>query len=78
MCLVLPLKQARRPLRSFMNELETERKADYAISERASGSTRKPVHGQHGRGGAAVAYMETPGWARAGTSQVEDPSRWFK
>jgi hypothetical protein len=81
-CLVLPIKEGKlEAARSFMNELETERKQDYAISERRIGIDKEAWYVAHVRGHELVAYMETPDFGRAlGLfSASKDPfDLWFK
>ena len=81
-CLVLPIKEGKlEAARSFMNELETERKQDYAISERRIGIDKEAWYVAHVRGHELVAYMETPDFAHALAtfSQSRDAfDLWFK
>jgi hypothetical protein len=82
-CLVLPVKEGKtHAARSFMQELETQRKADYAISERRIGIDKEAWYLATTPGGdQLVAYMETSDFARAleAFSQSRDPfDLWFK
>jgi len=81
-CLVLPIKEGKiDAARSFMNELETERKQEYAASEQRIGIDKEAWYVAHFRGNVFVAYMETPdfGHALALFSASRDPfDLWFK
>lgn len=82
-CLVLPILDGKsNDARSFMAELETERKGDYARSEQRIGVTREhwflaetPVGPQF------VAYMESPDFNNALGTFVQSQDAfdlWFK
>jgi len=82
-CLVLPIKEGKtEAARSFMNELETERKVEYAVSERRIGIDKEAWYVAHAPSGDQfVAYMETPDFGRAlgMFSESRDPfDLWFK
>jgi hypothetical protein len=81
-CLVLPIKEGKSDAaRAFMNELETERKEEYAVSERRIGIDKEAWYFAPFRGNVLVAYMETPdfGHALAMFSASRDPfDLWFK
>jgi hypothetical protein len=82
-CLVLPIKQGKSDAaRGFMHELETERKGDYAVSERRIGIDKEAWYlSSTPTGDQFVAYMETPdfGHALETFSQSRDPfDMWFK
>jgi hypothetical protein len=66
-CLVLPIKQGKSDVaRAFMNELETERKHDYAISERRIGIDKEAWYvASTPAGDQFVAYMESPDFEHA-------------
>ena len=82
-CLVLPVKQGKSgAARAFMHELETERKGDYAVSERRIGIEKEAWYmASTPVGDQLVAYMETPDFAHALAtfSQSRDAfDLWFK
>lgn len=82
-CLVLPIKEGKSDAaRAFMRELESERKAEYAVSERRIGIDKEAWYmASTPAGDQFVAYMETPdfGHALASFSQSRDPfDLWFK
>jgi hypothetical protein len=82
-CLVLPIKTGKtEAARRFMNELETERMGEYAVSERRIGIDKEVWYlAQVPAGDQFVAYMETPDFAHALElfSQSRDPfDLWFK
>jgi hypothetical protein len=82
-CLVLPIKEGRSDAaRTFMRELESERKAQYAVSERRIGIDKEAWYmASTPAGDQFVAYMETPdfGHALESFSQSRDPfDMWFK
>jgi hypothetical protein len=82
-CLVLPVKAGRSgSARDFMRELETQRKADYAASERRIGIDKEAWYlASTPAGDQLVAYMETPDFAAAlaAFSSSRDPfDLWFK
>ena len=82
-CLVLPIKQGKSDAaRAFMRELETERKVEYAVSERRIGIDKEAWYmASTPAGDQLVAYMETPdfGSALSQFSQSRDAfDLWFK
>lgn len=82
-CLVLPVLEGRSlAARGFMQELETQRKAEYAVSERRIGIDKEAWYiASTPAGDQLVAYMETPdfGSALASFSASRDPfDVWFK
>ncbi len=82
-CLVLPIKEGRSDAaRAFMRELESERKAEYAVSELRIGIDKEAWYmASTPAGDQFVAYMETPDFGRAleSFSQSRDPfDMWFK
>jgi hypothetical protein len=82
-CLVLPIKEGKTDAaRRFMSELETERKGDYAASERRIGIDKEAWYvAPTPAGDQFVAYMETPDFAHAlgQFSQSREPfDMWFK
>ena len=82
-CLVLPIKQGKSDAaRAFMNELETVRKGDYAVSERRIGIDKEAWYlASTPAGDQFVAYMETPdfGHALETFSRSRDAfDMWFK
>jgi hypothetical protein len=82
-CLVLPVKAGMGgSARDFMRELETERKVDYAVSERRIGIDKEAWYlASTPAGDQLVAYMETPDFAAAlaAFSSSRDPfDLWFK
>lgn len=82
-CLVLPVKEGRSAVaRDFMRELETDRKAEYAVSERRIGIDKEAWYlASTPTGDQLVAYMESPDFGRALTafSRSRDPfDLWFK
>ena len=82
-CLVLPVKAGHSgAARGFMEELETRRKAEYAVSERRIGIDKEAWYiASTPAGDQLVAYMETPdfGAALAAFSASRDPfDLWFK
>jgi hypothetical protein len=82
-CLVLPIKQGKSvAARDFMHELEGERKADYAVSERRIGIDKEAWYmASTPAGDQFVAYMESPdfGHALEAFSRSRDPfDLWFK
>lgn len=82
-CLVLPVKEGKsEAARRFMTELESERKAEYAVSERRIGIDKEAWYVAYAPAGDQfVAYMETPDFAHAlgMFSASRDPfDLWFK
>lgn len=82
-CLVLPVKDGKsEAARGFMDELETRRKADYAVSERRIGIDKEAWYlASTPAGDQLVAYMETPDFAAAlsAFSASREPfDLWFK
>ena len=82
-CLVLPVRGGKSATaRDFMRELETDRKAEYAISERRIGIDKEAWYlASTPSGDQLVAYMESPDFNRAlaAFSQSKDPfDLWFK
>ena len=82
-CLVLPIKQGKSDAaRSFMRELETQRKDDYAASERRIGIDKETWYmASTPAGDQFVAYMESPDFASALDSFCRSRSQfdmWFK
>lgn len=82
-CLVLPILEGRTvAARQFLDELETQRKGEYAISERRIGIDKEAWFMASTPGGdQLVAYMETPDFASAlqSFSASRDPfDLWFK
>ena len=82
-CLVLPIKEGKcDAARDFMHELETERKAEYGVSERRIGIDKEAWYlSSSPAGDQLVAYMETPdfGHALETFSQSREPfDMWFK
>jgi hypothetical protein len=82
-CLVLPIKEGKcDAARSFMEELETERKADYSVSERRIGIDKEAWYlASTPAGDHFVAYMETSDFGHALElfSQSKDEfDMWFK
>jgi hypothetical protein len=82
-CLVLPVREGKSvTARDFMRELETDRKAEYAVSERRIGIDKEAWYlASIPSGDQLVAYMESPDFNRAlaAFSQSKDPfDLWFK
>ena len=82
-CLVLPVKQGRSDAaRAFMQELETDRKDDYAVSERRIGIDKEAWYmASTPAGDQLVAYMESPDFAHALDAFCRSQDRfdlWFK
>ena len=82
-CLVLPVREGKSATaRDFMRELETDRKAEYAVSERRIGIDKEAWYlASTPSGDQLVAYMESPDFNRAlaAFSQSKDPfDLWFK
>lgn len=82
-CLVLPMREGKSATaRDFMRELETDRKAEYGVSERRIGIDKQAWYlASTPAGDQLVAYMESPDFdhALAMFSQSSDPfDLWFK
>ncbi len=82
-CLVIPIKPGKTDAaREFMNELETERKADYDRSEQRIGIDKEVWYVAHGReGDEFVAYMEARNFPAAlgmFSRSRDEFDMWFK
>ena len=82
-CLVLPVREGKSATaRDFMRELETDRKAEYAVSERRIGIDKEAWYlASTQAGDQLVAYMESLDFNRAlaAFSRSKDPfDLWFK
>ncbi len=82
-CLVLPVLEGKTTTaRSFREELETQRKAEYEVSEHRIGIDKEAWYiASTPAGDQLVAYMETPDFAGAlaSFSASRDPfDLWFK
>ena len=82
-CLVLPIMRGKSDAaRAFMRELETERKDEYAVSERRIGIDKEAWYvASTPAGDQLVAYMESPDFGRAlaAFSRSRDQfDLWFK
>ena len=82
-CLVLPVLEGRSSVaRAFLLELETQRKAEYEVSERRIGIDKEAWYiARTPAGDQLVAYMETADFAGAlaSFSASKDPfDLWFK
>ncbi|MFL5761411.1 MAG: hypothetical protein ACJ789_16945 [Thermomicrobiales bacterium] len=82
-CVVFPILPAKtEDARAFQRELDTERKDEYARSERAIGITKELWYiAAVPSGDQFVVFMESPDFGRAlgQFSQSQDPfDRWFK
>jgi hypothetical protein len=82
-CFALPvLEDKTEDARAFFEELETQRKGDYAASERRIDISKESWHLQHTpQGDLLLAYIESPDFANAlgAFSQSRDEfDQWFK
>jgi len=82
-CLVIPILSGKTDAaRNFLRDVETERKAEYALSERRLGITKEVWYLAQMQGSAyLVAYMES--WNFGTTTQLfvksqDDFDLWFK
>ena len=82
-CFALPvLEDKTEDARAFFEELETQRKSDYAASEQRINISKESWHLQHSpQGDLLLAYIESPDFANAigMFSQSQDAfDQWFK
>jgi hypothetical protein len=82
-CFALPvLEDKTEDARAFFEELETQRKSDYAASEQRINIAKESWHLQHSpQGDLLLAYIESPNFADAlgMFSQSQDGfDQWFK
>jgi hypothetical protein len=82
-CFALPvLEDKTEDARAFFEELETQRKSDYAASEQRINISKESWHLQHSpQGDLLLAYIESPDFANAigmFSQSQEAFDQWFK